>query len=191
MRTLSCAACLCTLALSCLAGEAAWADNNYFQNYSQFGMSLPTPTMPSGQDEVRAADGTSCRSAVGGDGTFLDLGVIGSPENTDMQGSAAAYGRVVVPLGYRPPRVDCTRIYELEIQRLQMELQLARMGLSGSLNTAAANVTDPWAAEGWGNGAPQPAAGKPAVRAARKTAAAGVKLKAMAEPVEDVSSSLY
>ena len=66
------------LALS-VAGLAfvpgARADDVY-QNVQ--GFNLPGVQLPQGADEVRAADGTTCRSAVSGNGAYLDLGVIGN-----------------------------------------------------------------------------------------------------------------
>lgn len=90
------------------------------------GFSLPGVTLPSGTDEVRAADGTSCRSAVGGNGAYLDVGVIGKQSSSDDN---AYYGRVVVPLGKAPKRLNCASLYELEIQRLKLELELAKAGM--------------------------------------------------------------
>lgn len=90
------------------------------------GFSLPGVTLPSGTDEVRAADGTSCRSAVGGNGAYLDVGVIGKQSSRDDN---AYYGRVVVPLGKMPKRLNCSALYELEIERLKLELELAKAGL--------------------------------------------------------------
>jgi hypothetical protein len=57
------------------------------------------------------------------------MGVIGAEDVYRREG-AAVYGRVVIPLGKRPRRVDCTSLYELEIERLRMELELMRMGLA-------------------------------------------------------------
>lgn len=90
------------------------------------GFSLPGVTLPSGTDEVRAADGTSCRSAVGGNGAYLDVGVIGKQSSSNDN---AYYGRVVVPLGRAPKRLNCSSLYELEIERLKLELELAKAGM--------------------------------------------------------------
>lgn len=104
--------------------------NNSFQ--------LPGVSLPSGSDEVRAADGTSCRSAIGNGGAYLDIGVIGNPSaltgsssgtTTTDSSTTSAYGRIVIPLGRSRKRVDCTRLYDLEVRRLEMELRLMEMGL--------------------------------------------------------------
>ncbi|MBA90340.1 MAG: hypothetical protein CMJ43_06625 [Phyllobacteriaceae bacterium] len=86
--------------------------------------------LPQGADEVRAADGTTCRSAVSGNGAYLDVGVIGTPKSSGAGGStASAYGRIVIPLGRSPKRLDCSQLYALEVERLKMELRLMQMGL--------------------------------------------------------------
>jgi hypothetical protein len=113
--------------------EAAAQDNYINQNIS--GFNLPGVSLSQGHDEVRAADGTTCRSAVGGSGAYMDVGIIGNPEQ-DYSGnsSMSAYGRIVVPLGKLPKRIDCSKLYDLEVQRLELELKLAQMGLSRGIS---------------------------------------------------------
>ncbi len=106
---------------------SASADDIINQNA---GFSLPGVQLPQGSDEVRASDGTSCRSAVGGTGAYLDVGVIGNPQSEAKRGSY--YGRIVVPLGRSPTRLDCAKLYELEVERLRMELRLMQAGLGRS-----------------------------------------------------------
>jgi hypothetical protein len=134
-------------------------DTTVYQNNSQYGMTLPNVSLPSGSDEIRAGDGTSCRSSVGGDGAYIDTGIIGSPGGNGLEQSGSFYSRVVIPLGEKPRRLNCSTLYELEVQRLRMELQLARMGLeshgqvtnSTSKTTSSASaqsVNDGWSTEG-------------------------------------------
>ena len=40
---------------------------------------------------------------------------------------ATAYARLTIPLGQRPRRIDCTRLYELEIGRLRREIEMLRL----------------------------------------------------------------
>ncbi|BCG85921.1 hypothetical protein MesoLj113c_20310 [Mesorhizobium sp. 113-3-9] len=139
-------------------------DQIYNLNQNENGFNLPGVTLPQGQDEVHAADGTTCRSAVSGSGAYVDLGVIRGNNQTDN--GVATYGRVVIPIGRTPKRLDCSRLYELEVQRLQLELKLLKMGLGGDGQTASVAAGAPapgsaaaspgWANEGWslrtGNG---------------------------------------
>ena len=101
------------------------------------GFSLPGVTLPSGTDEVRAADGTSCRSAVGGNGAYVDMGVIGKQSSTDDN---AYYGRVVIPLGRNSKRLDCSQLYALEVERLKLELELAKAGMGRTQDTNIDNT---------------------------------------------------
>jgi hypothetical protein len=117
------------VAFGCLISQTASADDTTSVNN---GFALPGVSLLQGTDEVRAADGTSCRSAVGGSGAYLDMGVIGKP-NTDVANNNY-YGRVVVPLGRGPKRLDCVKLYELEIERLKLELELAKAGLGRSVD---------------------------------------------------------
>lgn len=124
-------------------------------NQNQTGFTLPGVTLPQGQDEVHASDGTTCRSAVSGSGAYLDVGVIRGNSNSQSNSDLATYGRVVIPMGRKPKRVDCSRLYELEVERLQLELKLLKMGLgadgqTASVTAAAPPATSPaWANEGW------------------------------------------
>lgn len=141
-----------TLAFGISYGQASANDTNFYQSNTQFGVNLPNATLPSGSDEVRASDGTSCKSAVGGNGAYLDSGVIGSPGGNGLGESGAIYSRVVIPLGETPRRLDCGALYDLEVQRLRAELQLAKMGLASHgqpLNPSSNNtVGESWSTEG-------------------------------------------
>ncbi|TIT35813.1 MAG: hypothetical protein E5W65_11675 [Mesorhizobium sp.] len=128
----------------------------YNLNQNENGFNLPGVTLPQGQDEVHAADGTTCRSAVSGSGAYVDLGVIRG--NSQTNNGVATYGRVVIPIGRTPKRLDCSRLYELEVQRLQMELKLLKMGVNVDGGTTAsvaasapatAAASPGWANEGW------------------------------------------
>ncbi|UDL88361.1 hypothetical protein LGH82_24970 [Mesorhizobium sp. PAMC28654] len=146
-----------TLALTLAAASTAPTqaqEQVYNLNQNENGFNLPGVTLPQGQDEVHAADGTTCRSAVSGSGAYLDLGVIRGNNQTDN--GIATYGRVVIPIGSQPKRLDCSRLYELEVQRLEMELKLMKMGVSVDGATAVAAVpaaqSANWADQGWNNG---------------------------------------
>ncbi len=111
--------------------------------YNQNSVYLPTPPIAHGQDIVRGASGLSCQTAVASGGAYVDIGLIGS-QDVFNRDTAALYGRVVVPLGKRPDRPDCTKLYELEIARLSLELEMLRMGLppglSGAQQASTANT---------------------------------------------------
>ncbi|WP_246249192.1 hypothetical protein [Chelativorans alearense] len=131
---------------------AALADSGqYIINQNQTGLNLPGVAMPNGFDEIRAADGTTCRSSMGGRGAYLDSGVVGGGLNNNSS-TLSAYGRVVVPMGRKPPRLDCDRLYQLELQRLELEVKLLKRGLDPRMNEAAPSDAD-WASDdGWTTG---------------------------------------
>lgn len=137
--------------MASLTGTSAVLADEYILNQNQNGFDLPGVTLPQGQDEVRAADGTTCSSAVSGSGAYMDVGIIGNNGFTG-NGDFASYGRVVVPLGRKAQRLDCSKLYELEVERLRMELDLLKMGVgsttSGEIvsSTTAEPVTQATAA---------------------------------------------
>lgn len=100
---------------------------NTSSSYNQNGFNLPSMPTITGQDVVRGSGGLSCHSAIGSNGPNFDMGLIGSNDIFNRD-SVSVYGRITVPLGKRPKRVDCTKLYDLEIARLKMEIQLMRAG---------------------------------------------------------------
>lgn len=157
------------IALSVLAvidAAPAWAQGYgsqypyFFNNQTyQYGLNLPQVPIPNGSDEIRAADGTTCKSNTASNNAYLDVGAIGSQDIDGAFSQGSVYGRIIVPLGSKPKRIDCTALYQLEIQRLQSELQLVRAGMAGGSKGGgsivpqhgAANKGPAWAEQGWSN----------------------------------------
>lgn len=99
----------------------------------------PAPQGPGGEDTIETASGTRCRQSINSNRGYVDVGVTGTAgsglpqtENVfvsvnDRDNEATAYARVTIPIGKQPKRLDCARIYEMEIQRLREEVELLRM----------------------------------------------------------------
>jgi len=47
----------------------------------------------------------------------------------DEQGRGAVYGRLVIPLGKTPERLDCSKFFDLEMRRQELELELLEQQL--------------------------------------------------------------
>lgn len=95
----------------------------------------PGPAQGGGSDSIYTADGTRCEQSLNTNGPMLDIGV-GS--NMGMDGykfdkedsaDILVYARVVIPLGRKPDRLDCKRLYDLEIERLKMQIEMMKMGM--------------------------------------------------------------
>lgn len=141
------------------------AADRYLLRQDQSGLTLPGVSLPGGYDEVRGADGTTCRTSNAGAGAYADVGVIGSNDESGAMDAGSVYGRVVIPLGATGTRLDCRKLYELEIQRLQMEVRLLKAGLDrgstgsvGNVDAEAKIVDEAWASE---PAQAPPAAGQP------------------------------
>lgn len=112
-----------------------------------------TPQNQIGGDSVRARDGTTCTMGTHV-GPTLDFGATASQNNNNTNSSAppiiintgsqlstsnlnggdvGVYARIVVPLGNEPDRLDCTRLYNLEIERLQIEIENLKKAGSSSV----------------------------------------------------------
>ena len=107
-----------------------------------------------GGDSVRGRDGTTCTQGTH-NGPTLDFGITGTRNSADnssmtpitvnnynyntentatsMGGDVGVYARVIIPLGNDPERLDCTRLYNLEIERLTIELENLKKAGSSSI----------------------------------------------------------
>ena len=91
---------------------------------------------PGGEDSITTSEGVRCSQSINSNGGYLDVGVaggnIGQPSyggSLDTAQGSLGYARVVIPLGNSPRRLNCARLYELEIQRLKAEIQMLQVGL--------------------------------------------------------------
>lgn len=104
------------------------------------GVYLPAPPKgPGGEDSVETAGGTKCRQSINTNGAYVDLGVTASAASSTPRSAfptfysnqpedqGLVYLRLTMPLGKKPERIDCSRLYELEILRLQEEIKLLRL----------------------------------------------------------------
>lgn len=100
----------------------------------------PAPHGTGGEDSIETAGGTRCRQSMNSNGAYLDMGASGSaasplPEDngpyrlysSERDQRGLVYVRLTIPLGQRPERLDCTRLYEMELTRLREEIALLKM----------------------------------------------------------------
>lgn len=96
-------------------------------------LSLPGAPGSYQSDKFRAGD-LDCANAIGS-ATNLEFGVTGIINkgdydqmnqyfNENRTGDVGVYARITIPLGKRPKnRIDCNRLYELELRAKQLEVQ--------------------------------------------------------------------
>ena len=72
-------------------------------------------------DEIQSSTGARCRQGMGSN-IVGEVGVIGE-DNGNLEDSGAVYGRIIYYFG-APERIDCSRLYEIEIETLRRELEL-------------------------------------------------------------------
>lgn len=110
---------LYTIALVLFATSAV-ADN------SSLNLALPSAPQNYQSDQFRAGE-LDCKNAIGS-ATQLEFGVTGILDPNDVFGSGAesvgVYSRITIPLGARAKnRIDCNRLYELELRQRELEVQ--------------------------------------------------------------------
>ncbi|MCG9651279.1 hypothetical protein [Vibrio brasiliensis] len=106
-------------------------------------LSIPGATIPSGYDRITTSDGTTCESTIASD-MYIQTGVMGIKSGRDYTDSTYAdktyansnleaennfgiYAQLVIPIGNKRKRIDCNRLYELEIKHLKEQLLKLRL----------------------------------------------------------------
>lgn len=97
-------------------------------------LNLALPSIPGNyqSDKFRTGD-LDCSNAIGS-ATNLEFGVTGLIDkgeydpvydyNTDTETDVGVYARITIPLGKRvKSRIDCNRLYELELRKKQLEVR--------------------------------------------------------------------
>ena len=96
--------------------------------YAQLSLSLPYGSAGYGTDSI-SANGVNCSNAINGSAQF-ETGVLATQAqptnttvgvNTNNDTRAGIYARVVVPINPPKTRIDCSRLYEITLQRQQLE----------------------------------------------------------------------
>lgn len=100
------------------------------------GILLPSPPVgPGGEDAITTSEGVRCSQSINSSGGYLDFGIAGGDLSNYTSGSASGdqsaigYARVIIPIGSSPKRLDCARLYDLEIARLKAQIELMKVGL--------------------------------------------------------------
>ncbi len=92
-------------------------------------LALPSSGGNYAQDKFRAGE-LDCANAISS-ATTMEIGLTsiiqGSNETRGRVGDVAIYSRITFPLGARPKsRINCSRLYEIELSKKQLELQKLR-----------------------------------------------------------------
>lgn len=104
-----------------------------YADSSSLNLALPSAPGNYQSDSFRAGE-LDCSNAIGS-ATTLEFGVTGiiskgeydalnNSFNDTRAGDVGVYSRIVIPLGKRVKnRIDCNRLYELELRKKQLEVQ--------------------------------------------------------------------
>lgn len=100
-----------------------------YADTSSLNLALPNVPMNYQSDKFRAGE-LDCSNAIGS-ATQMEFGVTGIIDNNsygsgfldDRGGDVGVYARIVIPLGRTvKSRIDCNRLYELELRKKQLEV---------------------------------------------------------------------
>lgn len=119
--------------------------------HAQAGFYLPAAPTSAGQDEFHASDGTSCRTTMdgtkrlevgsygtGGDNLAASSYVYSYPYGTGLGGrqppqkNGGVYARFTMSLDASKSRMDCSKLYELELERRRLEIEIMKRNLVSS-----------------------------------------------------------
>ena len=102
--------------------KATFADSTS----NSLSLSLPNSGTNYQSDSFRSGD-LDCTNAIGS-ATNIEFGLTsiiqgGTAENSGKTGDIGIYSKITIPLGKRAKsRIDCNRLYELELQKKQLEV---------------------------------------------------------------------
>lgn len=101
-----------------------WLNANAYGQSSSLNLSLPSAPGNYQSDSFKAGD-LDCSNAIGS-ATNLEFGVTGIIDNHydyTRTGDVGVFARITIPLGQKPKsRIDCNRLYELELRKKQLEV---------------------------------------------------------------------
>jgi len=106
---------------------------------SSVNLSLPSTPGSYASDRIRTSDNVECSMAIGGS-TNVEFGVVGLinqngpyynnqgmyPEGYDPNGvvrDVGVYAKITIPLNPPKRRLDCSKLYLLELEKQRMEVQ--------------------------------------------------------------------
>lgn len=119
-----------------------WVTNAFASGSSSLNLAIPNASQSYQSDRIRSGN-SECSMAIGSS-TNVEFGVVGIMENNDGSTSTigvdpynqegvvkdvGVYARIIIPIGAPKKRLDCNRLYELEIQRQRIEVMKLRQEL--------------------------------------------------------------
>ena len=116
---------------------------------SSLNLNLPNSPKTFQQDRIRAGD-LDCSNAIGS-ATNLEFGVVGVlnqnntyeqvlrygtdiRSNDDFVKDVGVYARINIPIGAPKERINCNRLYKIEIEKRELELQRLRQEVANLQN---------------------------------------------------------
>ena len=105
-----------------MVAKSAYADSTS----NSLSLSLPNSGTNYQSDSFRSGD-LDCSNAIGS-ATNIEFGLTsiiqgGTAENSGRTGDIGIYSKITIPLGKRAKsRINCNRLYELELQKKQLEV---------------------------------------------------------------------
>lgn len=116
---------------------------------SSLNLNLPNSPKTFQQDRIRAGD-LDCSNAIGSS-TNLEFGVVGVlnqnntyeqvlrygtdiRSNDDFVKDVGVYARINIPIGAPKERINCNRLFKIEIEKRELELQRLRQEIANLQN---------------------------------------------------------
>lgn len=104
-------------------------------SFNASAVNIPNIQQSTGYDEIRTSNGIVCRQSMSG-GPQLQIGALGGQNGStsdhhydglygnryEGRDEAGVFIQFVMPIG-APERIDCSTIYDIEVEKQQLELQ--------------------------------------------------------------------
>ena len=110
--------------------------------FSQVSVQLPSTISNGARDRIVTPERFECENSLSGKAQ-LEYGVAASNSatenvfnlpNTNQGKNVTIYGKLIVPIGGPKSRIDCNRLFDLEVRRRELELKLLEQQLRPELS---------------------------------------------------------
>lgn len=103
-------------------------------SYAQVSVQLPSTVTGGSRDRIVSPDRFECENSLSGKAQ-LEYGVAASNSrnannfspNQDTGNNVTVYGKIIIPIGGPKNRIDCNRLFELEVRKRELEIRLLEM----------------------------------------------------------------
>lgn len=87
---------------------------------------MPNTQLPTGSDSIQTTDGFRCSQGIAAD-AYVEVGAYTDSSNSGYNSGTGGFVKVVVPLFKDRQRVNCNKLYEMELRTRSEDRELDKL----------------------------------------------------------------